>query len=498
MLFNSHEFIFLFLPVTLFTFYFLGKRCGHEIAIVSLVLASLFFYAWWNPVYIWLILLSMLFNYGIGLALSAKSGRKGWLAIGVAANLALLGYYKYANFFVNTANDLTGISFNLNNIILPLAISFFTFQQIAYLVDAYQRKTEEHSFLHYALFVTFFPQLIAGPIVHHGEMMRQFSKPETFSFNSGKMELGLTIFSLGLFKKVLIADGVARYSTPVFQAAYDEKTITVIEAWIGALGYSFQLYFDFSAYSDMAIGIALMFGICLPINFMSPYKAVNIIDFWRRWHMTLSRFLRDYLYFPLGGNRKGKVRRFTNLMITMLLGGLWHGASWTFVFWGGLHGGYLIVNHVWRHMRRLMGHDLEKSTLRGRILARGVTFLAIVVGWVYFRAESFESANLILSTMFGFQHDSILGSTLFSRRMLQQVFIWFIALPALIWLMPNVLQWTGYIEDQQEWQSRRVPQKLKALLQFRTTTMWAIVCSALMIFSILRLTQVSEFLYFQF
>jgi len=440
----------------------------------------------------------MLFNYGMGLALSGKSLRRMLLTIGIVANLALLGYYKYANFFVNTVNDLTGTSFNLDNIILPLAISFFTFQQIAYLVDAYQRKTEEHSFLHYALFVTFFPQLIAGPIVHHGEMMSQFSKPETFRFNPGKMELGLTIFSLGLFKKVLLADGIARYSSPVFQAAFAGDTITVIEAWIGALGYSFQLYFDFSAYSDMAIGIALMFGICLPVNFMSPYKAVNIIDFWRRWHMTLSRFLRDYLYFPLGGNRKGKARRYANLMITMLLGGLWHGAGWTFALWGGLHGGYLILNHAWHHVRRLLGHDLEKSTVWGRTLARGITFLAIVVGWVYFRADNFESANYILSTMFGFQHVSILGSELFPGRMLHQVLIWLIALSALVWFMPNVLQWSGYVEGQHGWKSKWIPQQLITLFQFRLTAMWAVFCSALMVFSILKLTHVSEFLYFQF
>lgn len=498
MLFNSHEFIFLFLPVALFAFYFFGKRFGHEIAMLWLVLASLFFYAWWNPVYIWLILLSMLFNYGMGLALSAKNGRRTLLTLGIVANLILLGYYKYANFFVNTVNDVTGTSFNLDNIILPLAISFFTFQQIAYLVDAYQRKTEEHSFLHYALFVTFFPQLIAGPIVHHGEMMRQFSRPETFTFNVGKMELGLTIFSLGLFKKVMLADSVAAYSTPVFQAASAAESIAVIDAWIGALAYAFQLYFDFSAYSDMAIGIALMFGISLPINFMSPYKAVNIVDFWRRWHMTLSRFLRDYLYFPLGGNRKGEVRRYTNLMITMLLGGLWHGAGWTFALWGLLHGGYLVINHAWHHLRRLMGHDLDKSTLWGRILARGVTFLAIVIGWVYFRADSFESANLILSTMFGFQHVSILGTTLFPGRMLHQVLVWFIGLSAIVWLMPNVLQWTGYVEGKETWKNNWTPHKLGALVQFRRTALWALFGSILMIVSILKLTHISEFLYFQF
>jgi D-alanyl-lipoteichoic acid acyltransferase DltB (MBOAT superfamily) len=465
---------------------------------VWLVVASLFFYAWWNPVYIWLILLSMFFNYGMGFALSTRREKLSLLTIGVITNLTLLGYYKYANFFVDTANDIIGTSFNLNNIILPLAISFFTFQQIAYLVDAYQGETEEHSFLHYALFVTFFPQLIAGPIVHHGEMMRQFSKAETFIFNSKKMELGLTILSLGLFKKVILADGIAKYSTPIFQAAFAEERITVIEAWIGSLGYSFQLYFDFSAYSDMAIGIALMFGIRLPINFMSPYKALNIIDFWNRWHITLSRFLREYLYFPLGGNRKGEVRRYTNLMITMLLGGLWHGAGWTFAFWGGLHGGYLVANHAWHDLRRLMGHELDKSMLWGRILARGITFLAIVIAWVFFRAENFESANLILSTMFGFQNVPMIGAALLPGMKLDQAIIWLTALSTLVWLMPNVLQWTGYIEGQHESQNKWIPLKLRLLFQFRVTVIWALFCSTLLIYSILNLTYISEFLYFQF
>ncbi len=498
MLFNSYEFIFLFLPATLFGYYFLGKRFGYEYAIALLVLASLYFYAWWNPVYIWLILLSMFFNYGVGKILSTNGERRLWLTIGVSANLALLGYFKYANFFVDTTNYLVGTSFNLQNIILPLAISFFTFQQIAYLVDTYRQKTDEHSFLHYALFVTFFPQLIAGPIVHHSEMMKQFTRKTTFDFNFKKFELGLTIFSLGLFKKVILADRVAEFSTPVFTAAFAGTPLTVTEAWIGSLAYSFQLYFDFSAYSDMAIGIALLFGIRLPVNFMSPYKAVNIIEFWRRWHMTLSRFLRDYLYFSLGGNRNGETRRYTNLMMTMFLGGLWHGASWTFALWGGLHGAYLIVNHAWRHFRRSIGHDLEKSRLWSRVLARGITFLAVVIGWVYFRAESFESANVILSTMFGFQSVPVMGSTLFTGHNFSQAFETLFVLSIIVWLMPNLLRWTGYAVGQSEINSLWIPLAFRNFFQFRTTAIWAVVGSAFLIYSVTKLTRISEFLYFQF
>ncbi|MGR9037820.1 MAG: MBOAT family O-acyltransferase, partial [Gammaproteobacteria bacterium] len=351
MLFNSYGFIFLFLPVVLTVFFMIGKKEHHSIAIAWLVGASLFFYAWWNPAYLGLMLGSILFNYAIGISLSSdefKSSRKGILIIGITANLALLVYYKYANFFVDNLNALFGRFLYLDTVILPLAISFFTFQQIAYLVDTYKGETKELNFLHYCLFVTFFPQLIAGPIVHHREMLPQFERDSLYSINVKRHAVGYTIFAFGLFKKLVLADGIAAYAIPAFQAADAGIQLTLFEAWTGALAYTFQLYFDFSGYSDMAIGLAMMFGIRLPLNFNSPYKATNIIEFWRRWHMTLSRFMRDYIYIPLGGNKKGLVGRHLNLMITMLLGGLWHGAGWNFMFWGGLHGFYLIANHFWR------------------------------------------------------------------------------------------------------------------------------------------------------
>ena len=349
MLFNSYTFIFAFLPITLLVFYRIGGRGHHRVAIGWLVATSLFFYGWWAPRYVWLIVTSVLVNYALGVVLATRAAsqdgpRKRLLAVGVSANLGLLAYFKYANFFVDNVRHLFHIDVEIGQIVLPLAISFFTFQQIAYLVDAHRRLTREYNFLHYCLFVTFFPQLIAGPIVHHGEMLPQFGKETTYRLNRTNLEVGVTFFLMGLFKKVVIADGIARYGTPVFDAAQAGLTIDFWQAWAGALAYTFQIYFDFSGYSDMAIGIARMFGIKLPLNFHSPYKATSVIEFWRRWHMTLSRFLRDYLYIPLGGNRKGPGRRHANLMVTMLLGGLWHGAGWTFMYWGGLHGLYLIVS----------------------------------------------------------------------------------------------------------------------------------------------------------
>ena len=399
MLFNSYTFIFLFLPIVLLGFHLIGKQGHHRVAIAWLVGASLFFYGWWNPAYLGLMLISIFFNYGVGVALGGtpkQPNKKPILIFGVIVNLGLLAYFKYANFFVDNLNNIAGTDIVLEQIILPLAISFFTFQQIAYLVDAWRGETKEYNFLHYCLFVTFFPQLIAGPIVHHKEMLPQFAKDVVYKLRSKHLAIGLTIFAIGLFKKVVLADGISIYASPVFDAAEAGMMLTFFEAWGGALAYTFQLYFDFSGYSDMAIGLARMFGIRLPLNFNSPYKATSIIDFWRRWHITLSRFLRDYLYIPLGGSRKGKTRRYSNLMITMVLGGLWHGAGWTFILWGALHGFYLIINHVWR---AIFKH--KSRTKFGSFFAWVVTFTAIVVSWVPFRAETMDGASNVLSGMAG-------------------------------------------------------------------------------------------------
>jgi D-alanyl-lipoteichoic acid acyltransferase DltB (MBOAT superfamily) len=360
MLFNSLEFILGFLPITLTGFFLLGSRGYQRAAIGWVVLTSLFFYGYWDPgehrladPWRWwpltLICVSTIFNFLVGQRLLAHPSKL-LLAFGLAVNVATIGYFKYTLFFAEEIAARFGLALEVGQIVLPLGISFFIFQKIAYLVDAYRGEVRAGGFLSFALFVSFFPQLIAGPIVHHSEVIPQFGQKSTYRPNLDNLSRGIGIFVLGLAKKTVLADTIATYATPVFRAAQAGAEPTLFEAWGGALAYTFQLYFDFAGYSDMAIGLALMFNIRLPINFNSPYKATNIIDFWRRWHITLSRFLRDYLYIPLGGNRHGVARRYGNLMLTMLLGGLWHGAGWTFIVWGGLHGMFLFMNHFWHDL----------------------------------------------------------------------------------------------------------------------------------------------------
>ncbi|QKF78377.1 MBOAT family O-acyltransferase [Arcobacter defluvii] len=400
MLFNSYEFIFAFLPITFFIYFYLNSKRLTQASKGFLVFASLFFYSWWNITYLPLILISMLFNYLIGNSLSnniqdnknrinKSFAKKTVLIFGIICNVALLAYYKYADFFIENFNLVTSSNVNLLHLVLPLAISFFTFQQIAYLVDSYRGETKEYDFLNYALFVTFFPQLIAGPIVHHKEMMPQFASSWNMVKNYKNIALGLFIFSIGLFKKVVIADTFAVWATAGFDTA---TTLSLFEAWATSLSYTFQLYFDFSGYTDMAIGIALMFNIKLPINFNSPYKALNIQDFWRRWHITLSRFLRDYIYIPLGGNKISSFRTYSNLLATFVIGGLWHGAGWTFVFWGFLHGIALIIHRIWSNL----GFKMNK------ILAWLITFNFVNIAWVFFRAKEWDDAIKVLKGMFGF------------------------------------------------------------------------------------------------
>ncbi|MDJ0617896.1 MAG: MBOAT family O-acyltransferase [Calothrix sp. MO_192.B10] len=419
MLFNSWEFIFLFVPLTYLGFLVIGRFFGNRLVLSWLVLCSLFFYGWWNPIYLSLIVLSMVFNYSVGMGLvslnrSLNSGSidsnfqhrrklqiKLLLFLGVSAHLLTLAYFKYAGFLSDNL-EMLGINWEPGKIVLPLGISFFTFQKIAFLVDAARGEVKSMGIIEYSLFVTFFPQLIAGPIVHHKEMMPQFEKQRYSQYFPSLPQTGtaISIFLMGLLKKVILADGISEYANPVFNAALSGEVLGFYDAWCGALAYTLQLYFDFSGYCDMAVGVALLFGVSLPVNFNSPYKSLNIIDFWRRWHITLSRFLRDYLYIPLGGNRKGLVRKELNLMATMLLGGLWHGASWSFVLWGGLHGGYLMINHLWNYVKKLIA--LPNLGLLGIILARGITLVAVIVAWVFFRAESLDSGLLILGKMVDF------------------------------------------------------------------------------------------------
>lgn len=411
MLFNSFEFLFFFLPLCLLGFVSLKKIGGLSWSLGWLVVCSIVFYGWHTPQYIVLILSSITLNYWVSkrLALGRDSVRKCWLYSGVFFNLALLVYYKYAGFFVSNVNDTFGADYIIPNVLLPIGISFFTFQQIAYLVDLYKFPQFLPRYKDYALFVSFFPQLIAGPIVHHREIIPQLQKVDVDYKN---LYIGLSIFFIGLFKKAVIADNLALFANPVFEGAARGEEIAFIPAWTAALAYTFQIYFDFSGYSDMAIGLARMFGVTMPENFRSPYRALSIIDFWRRWHITLSRFLRDYLYIPLGGNRQSKPRRYINLMIVMLLGGLWHGAGWSFIIWGGLHGFYLVINHAYRHIS-----DIIKIKIPA-ICAWFLTFVSCVIAWIYFRSPTMDVANNMIESMFDFStlaiphaiHDKIMGA----------------------------------------------------------------------------------------
>ncbi|KTC91659.1 MBOAT family protein [Fluoribacter dumoffii] len=392
MLFNDPVFIFLFLPIVFFLYFFLNHLRLPVLSKVWLVLSSLFFYGYWNFSYLFLIIISMTVNFSVSLLFQKErigSRIKKSLLIGtILLNILALSYFKYVDFFIHNLNLIFNGHFSFLQPVLPLAISFYTFQQIAYLIDNYRDGVSEHSFLNYCLFVTFFPHLIAGPITHHKEMMPQFANFRNMFFNYNNVILGLFVFSIGLFKKVYIADSFALWANAGFNAP---QALTFLDAWMASLSYTFQLYYDFSGYSDMAIGCGLLFNIRLPMNFNSPYKATNIQDFWRRWHMTLSRWLRDYIYIPLGGNRLGPSKTYLNLFITFLIGGIWHGANWTFIVWGAMHGAALLVHRLWQSFH------FRLPTLA----AWFCTFLFINSTWVVFRADNINSALQILRIMFG-------------------------------------------------------------------------------------------------
>jgi alginate O-acetyltransferase complex protein AlgI len=507
MLFNSYEFLLLFLPLTIALFFLCGRLLGKRAAFGSLVLASLVFYAKWNPPYVVLIVGSVLFNYGMGFIqhrVIEKRGKasKGLLAFGVAANLALLGYFKYANFFVNTAAKATGYDWHIEPIILPLAISFFTFTQIAYLVDVWEGMVCSYSFLDYCFFVLFFPHLIAGPIVRHHEILPQVNKSDGL-LEIDNLAVGLTVLAMGLFKKVVFADGIAEHATNVFTQVRAGFEPNLVAAWGGILAYACQIYFDFSGYSDMAIGLGCIFGVRMPLNFNSPYKARSIIDFWRRWHMSLSRFLRDYLYIRLGGNRKGVIRRYGNLMATMLLGGLWHGAGWTFVIWGGLHGIYLLVNHAWA---KLTNGQRWASSRPMLMVYHVTTFTAVLVGWVFFSAKSFPTAVSILKGMIGLNgiclnpaFQTLLGPwatrlpITFAHSGFKSVgILWLLVLLPIVFLMPNTQQIMYRVRP-----ALKQAESIAAVM-WRPSARWAILTGLVLAIALLKMGRVTEFLYFQF
>lgn len=452
--------------------------------LIWILAVSLFFYGYWNPIYLGLLAGSMVFNYWLGqnISLSAKPGpAKRWMILGISANLSLLAYFKYRNFFFDIGNQLVGADIDITPLILPLAISFFTFQQIAYLVDCYQKRTSAGSLLNYLAFVSFFPQLIAGPIVHFRDMNQQFNHSSWLTFNRELFVKGLALFSMGLFKKVILADSLAQFANPIFNLALTADSVTSLDAVIAMFSYSFQLYFDFSGYADMALGGAAMLGLRLPINFNSPYRAKNIIEFWQRWHITLSSFLRDYLYIPLGGNRLGHWRRYNNLVVTMLLGGLWHGAGWTFLLWGLAHGGLLVLNHGWRRLNLTIP----------AIVAVPVTFVTVCLAWVLFRAETFAAAQVIYSALFqpfgivsGLTKawHSISLDALLSMEP-ATAYLWLIASGMIVLFLPNSQSLTGM-----------------AQVRDKISMRMALLSGVLLFVALNRMLTVSysEFLYFNF
>jgi D-alanyl-lipoteichoic acid acyltransferase DltB (MBOAT superfamily) len=377
----------------------------------------------------------------------------------------------------------------LLQILLPLAISFHTFQQIAYLVDTYRGETHHYRFLDYLFFVVFFPQLIAGPIVRHDEIIPQIAQRRTWRPGAVELALGVTIFSFGLFKKVVLADYVAVPADLVFAAAGDR--LGFFEAWLGATAYALQIYFDFSAYSDMAVGLALLAGIRLPLNFFSPYQAGSIIEFWRRWHMTLSRFLLHYVYVPLGGNRLGRGRRYANLMTTMLLGGLWHGAAWTFVLWGGLHGAYLAINHAWRGTRLASVWAQRRAW---RVASVALTFLAVCVAWVFFRAPGFGAALEMLQAMAGMNG---LRPTVSHLPDTRQHALLVLGGLLVVFLLPNIYalmeRFRPVLAD-----VSALGSSAPAWVRWRPAGAWAMASAIAFCMAALLISKESPFLYFQF
>lgn len=498
MQFSSFTFLFQFLPTTLLAFA-AARRHSPRVGILVLAGASLFFYGAWKPIYLLLFLTSIGCNFGLGLLMDDLRRRRVLGITGVALNLSALCYFKYAGFLLNNVSTLSGVPLPFAEIILPLGISFFTFQQIAYLVDVMRGAPVERDIVSYTLFVSFFPHLIAGPLVHHAEMIPQFKRAGG-GRNAGMAARGVAIFVAGLFKKVVIADNLAQFVSPVFAHVDAGGSVTSAWAWLSTLGYTLQIYFDFSGYSDMALGLGLMFGIRLPVNFRSPYRATSIIDFWRRWHITLSRFLRDYLYIPLGGNRHGPARRYVNLMVTMLLGGLWHGAGWNFVVWGGLHGLYLGVNHLWRGWRESVQRQANAIVT---IPCWPLTFVAVVVAWVFFRAGTMMGAWQMLRGLFGQQGS---GAAYVSPGVLRVMdlpvlvgperllaigsIVTMIALVIAV-ALPNVPQIFGYREY------RRAPESA-AFIRWRPNALWALIIAVAFTIALFGMWQRLEFLYFQF
>lgn len=516
MLFNSYPFIFFFLPIVLIGFFYLAKL-NNNYAITWLGCASLCFYSWLSPQSTPLLIVSILCNFYCGKWISkATRYKKLILVLSLIFNLLGLAFFKYANFFIETINLLNIDALNITpiDIALPIGISFFTFTQIAFLVDSYIGHAKESSLIRYTLFVSYFPHLIAGPVLHHKEMMPQFSNKLTRLISWPNISLGLSIFFIGLFKKTVIADGISSPIPGIFSIATNQTSINFYDAWGAALSYALQIYFDFSGYSDMAIGISLLFGIYLPINFNSPYKSKNIIEFWRRWHITLSRFLKDYLYIPLGGNKRSPMRRYINLLATMILGGFWHGAAWTYLIWGLLHGIYLIINHAWRKIMTTI-FDRQYTSIESHWLysffTLAITFLACTIAWVFFRAPNLESALNLIGSMLNpttipqewLSKWGDLGKKIIesgytdtqSTPLIKGVhFLWISLLLGFVFSAPNTQE---MFQKYKISTSEAMPNS-QTFIQWKMNKLWLVVTVLIATFAILNISELSEFIYFQF
>lgn len=469
MLFNSVEYLFLFLPFVFGINFLLNRGGFFTTAKVFLILASLFFYAWWNPVYLPIMLGSIVGNYFLSLGIQ-KYKSKALLAAALLLDVGLLVYYKYTDFLIENINAVFGTGFEPLNLLLPLAISFYTFQAIAYQVDCYKGIASNKNFIDFALFISFFPQLIAGPIVHHKELIPQFNDPKLKKLNTENISKGLVLFIIGLAKKVLIADSL---SPIVAQGYANTSALCATEAWMVALAFIFQMYYDFSGYSDMAIGAARIFNIKLPTNFNAPYRATNLQDFWHRWHITLSRFLRDYIYIPLGGNRKGFARQLLNAFMVFFIGGLWHGAGWLFAIWGAMHGIGMAIHSIWKKL----GFHMNKY------LGWAITLIFWTVSMVFFRAPSLQDALTVLSKMFSPAAFAI--PQLHKRNLVFAGQSWEDGLLLLL-LMAGALAVTLYRNSTEITEN------------FRFNRITAFIIAALLFAVVGNLTKVSEFLYFQF
>jgi len=505
MLFNSYTFIFLFLPLAWVGFYAIARMGGPKPARIWLLLASLVFYAWWNPIHLPLLLGSMVLNFWlareIGRVSRSRVERKALLIAGLVLNVGALAWFKYADFVLRSTLGTLGYEVEPTGIMIPLAISFFTFQQIAYIVDAYREPGEKRPFLDYCLFVSFFPQLVAGPIIHHNEILPQLGGREPYTPRWSNLSVGLTMFVMGLFKKVVIADEIAQWPDAIFGAAGRGEAPTTVEAWIGMIGFTMQVYYDFSGYSDMALGLGRMFGIRLPMNFDSPLKATGVSEFWRRWHMTLSRFLKAYVYVPLGGSRAGRARGYLNLVITMLVSGIWHGAAWTFVAFGLLHGIYLVVQQIWSRRFRLRPDAPQWRRTFRCAWARALTFLAFAFSLILFRSSNFDGAWLVLKGVLGWGASAGVGVGGGVNDQTRAI-VWIGVAWVIAWTMPNVQEFMRKHEPALDWTPSRTKWRFWTRQlpypAWRPNPLWAVPLVAMLVWSVLNLDRVAIFVYWQF